>query len=113
MTRRRWVYVGEEAIEVGADYIPVPRDAAATAGILWNDRAYQDMQDPRFASRTQHREFMKINNLATVDDFSNTWKRTEKARIDSRHGIDPRRRQNIGEAVQRVANGYKPQLLKE
>lgn len=113
MTRKRWIYRDGEAIEVGADYVPVSRDGAAAAGILWNDRAYQDMQDPRFNSRSQHREYMKLNNLTTVDDFKQAWRGTEKARIDTRNGVDPGRRQNIGEAIHRVANGYKPQLLKE
>ena len=44
-----------ELVEVSADFVPDPRNGEA---VLWNDREYQDGNDPRFRSRSQHREFM-------------------------------------------------------
>lgn len=113
MTRRRYVQINGELIEVGSDYEPPPRDAARQAGLLWNDRAYQDANDPRFSSRTQHREFMKANGLTTVDDFKETWRNAEKRRVESRAGIDPTRRRVIEESFRKVSAGYRPHIEKE
>jgi hypothetical protein len=70
-------------------------------GILWNDRAYQDMNDPRFTSRTQHREYMKANGLTTVDDYKEQWAKQAKDREQFYHGIDPGRREEIIRALER------------
>jgi len=102
MGRRRWVYYGTEAVEVSEDYIAPPRTVADS--ILWNDRAYQDMNDPRFASRTQHRQYMKDRGLTTMDEYmSGTWRKDEERRIAYRKtGLDPTRKNDIVEAIHKI-----------
>ena len=98
MARQRWIYPGNGAdpIRVDEDYVPPPRNSDA---VLWNDRAYQDLNDPRFTSRSQHREYMRANGLATADDFTETWRAAERARLDAKRGVDPTRRADIARAI--------------
>jgi len=103
--RRRYVAVGNKWVEVTADYVqPFPD----RQDLLWNDRAYQDMNDPRFASRSQHREYMERNGLTTADDFTNEWKQAAKKREAFYRGEDPNRVKSIVEAVKKVEQGYRP-----
>ena len=113
MARRRYVQINGELVEITDENQPTPRMANAQ-GVLWNDRAYQDMGDPRFSSRTQHREFMKQHNLTTVDDFKGTWRDSEKQRIAQRQGQDVgSRRRDVVEAVRKLQSGYKPNVRRE
>lgn len=85
MTRRRYIQdpVTLEMIEVTADYVAPPRESAKNRGALWNDRHYDGVQatdGTDISTRKKHREYMKRNNLATVDDFSQTWAKSQKAR---------------------------------
>ncbi len=102
MSKRRWVQIGGELVEVSADYVPEPRSVPGSA--LWNDRAYQDMGDPRFKSRTEHREFMRQHGYATADDFKETWRENEKRRIAVRQGVDPTRRATLEKVIHQLAN---------
>ncbi|MCJ7432756.1 MAG: hypothetical protein MUO77_04645 [Anaerolineales bacterium] len=103
--RRRYVAIGNKWVEVDIDY---RQDFPDRQDLLWNDRAYQDMNDPRFASRSQHREYMERNGLTTADDFTNEWKDAAKKRAAFYQGVDPTRGRDIAEAVQKVNQGYKP-----
>lgn len=101
--KRRFVQdpVTLELIEVSADFVPDPRNGDST---LWNDRTYQDGGDPRFSSRSQHREYMARNGLTTVDDYmgpNGEFARAEKRREEFRSGKqrDPARREAIGRAL--------------
>ena len=99
--RRRWIYPKDgEPYEVGADYVQ-PVDKTAGDAILWSDRAYQDMGDPRFQSRTSHRLYMKQNNLTTADDFKGEWAGAAKRREEIQKGTDPQRREQIAHALQK------------
>ena len=98
MTRRRYVQINGELIEVPLDYVPPPRNHDS---VLWNDRSYQDVGDPRFHSRTSHREYMKRHDLTTVDDFKGTFAKAEKQRADFFSGNDPSRREDIARALER------------
>ena len=111
MARRRFIQINGELVEVDPDYQSEPRQAKDT-GVLWNDRSYQDMGDPRFSSRSQHREYMKAHGLTTVDDFRGTWKNAEKQRINQRQGRFSNR-QDVIEAVRKTQAGYKPRLRRE
>jgi hypothetical protein len=106
VTRRRWVYFGEEAVEISDDYIPEPihRD-----GLLWNDRLYQDDGDPRYNSRAEHREYMRRNGLSTVDDWTGTWEKAAKNRADYYQGKDASRKQDVTEAIHKLQAGHRPQ----
>lgn len=111
MSRRRWIQINGELVEVPQDYQPEPR-SAKNVGALWNDREYQDAGDPRYHSRTSHREYMRLNGLATVDDFKDQWKKQEAARIDSRKGIGSVK-PDVVEALRKTSAGYKPRLRRE
>ena len=81
--RRRWVQIDGELVEVGADYAPESATGARDSGALWNDRSYDGLRatdGADISSRTKHREYMKVNGLTTVDDFSSQWARQQKQR---------------------------------
>lgn len=85
MTRRRYIQdpVTFEMIEVTPDFVPPPRESAKNRGALWNDRHYDGVQatdGTDISTRKKHRDYMKRNNLATVDDFSQTWAKSQKER---------------------------------
>jgi len=87
----RWIYQNGQAYEVGADYVPEPRNHNRVVG----DLHYLDCKGPEgedLTTRTKHKEFMSRKGLTTVDDYSNTWKDAERARIANN---DPTRRQTI------------------
>jgi len=99
MTRRRYIQVNGELIEVPLNYAPPPKNSDA---VLWNDRSYQEANDPRFASRTQHREYMKRNGLTTVDDFKGHFAAEEKRRAEFlTTGKDPSRREDLARAMEK------------
>lgn len=99
MSRRKFVMRNGELVEVDpSTYVPVTRNHDA---VLWNDRAYQDAGDPRFSSRKAHREYMKANNLTTMDDFKQSWDQAKKQREEyftsGKHGAI--RREDIARAI--------------
>lgn len=102
MTRRRFIFDKEtqEMVEVSLDYEAPSRQGAD--GALWNDRAYQDLGDPRFSSRTQHREYMKQNGLTHTSDYREEWKAREKQRIEAKQGKDPSRKEDLHRAIQQL-----------
>jgi hypothetical protein len=82
MTRRRYIQDPKtfELIEVTADHQAPMR---ADSGALWGDRSYDGMRatdGTDISSRTKHREYMKANNLTTVDDFKGTWAKAQEQR---------------------------------
>lgn len=112
MTRRRYVQIDGELHEITNEVQPTPR-VQNTDSVLWNDRAYQDLNDPRFTSRTQHREYMKRHGLTVTSDFTETWKKAERTRLERRQGIDPTRKRTIENSIRKLVNGYKPNIQKE
>ena len=82
--RRRFIQVGLELVEVSRDYVPTPRNADA---LLWNDRSYQDANDPRFSSRSEHRAYMKANGLTTIDDYKGHFAAERKRRDEPKLGL--------------------------
>jgi hypothetical protein len=84
MSRRRWVYINGEGIELTPDTVlPDRASTQSHDGLLWNDRHYQGLaatDGTPIDSRTKHREYMKRHNLTTMDDFTETFKREEKKR---------------------------------
>lgn len=115
MSRKRWYQDREtgELIPIDENNQPELRQAHAD-GVLWNDRAYQDMGDPRFASRTEHREYMKANGLTTTDDFKDQWRKSEAARIGSRQGKTRGQfHAEIAQSIEKLNAGYKPRVQRE
>lgn len=80
MTRRRWIQINGELVEVTKDYQP---DLRADSGALWGDRSYDGLRatdGTDISTRSKHREYMKANNLTTVDDFQNSWAKAQEQR---------------------------------
>jgi len=100
MSRKRWIYRDGEPIEIPADYEPPP---AGADHVLWNDRSYQDMGDPRFASRSAHRRYMAQRGLTTADDFTGEWKQARQQRDRFYTGApDPQRPYDIARAIEQT-----------
>ena len=88
MAKRRFVQNSDtgELIEISQDYQPETR-AQAHDGLLWNDRLYDGVRatdGADISSRAKHKEYMKRNNLTTIDDYKETWAKAEKKREDYR-----------------------------
>lgn len=80
MTRRRWIQINGELVEVTNDYQP---DLRADSGALWGDRSYDGLRatdGTDISSRSKHREYMKANNLTTADDFQSSWAKAQEQR---------------------------------
>ena len=101
MTRRRWIYIKGEALEVSEDYA---QPLKAADNVMWNDRLYQDDKDQRYASRSQHREFMKRNGLTTMDDYKGTWEKDASKRTSTLAGKDPTRIRDVVEAFNKLSS---------
>jgi len=97
--RRRYIQRDGVLVEVPLNYQPEPRN---TDAVLWNDRSYQDVSDPRFSSRTTHKEYMRANGLTTVDDFKQQFKRAREARLAFYRGEDASRRADVERAIEKV-----------
>lgn len=101
MTRRRWIYKDGVAHEVPLDFVP-PDRKANTDAVLWNDTLYQNDGDPRYASRQEHRQYMKDNNLSMHCDYTDFYAKKAAERADYFKGIDPQRKQDVARAVQQL-----------
>jgi hypothetical protein len=80
MTRRRYIQIKGELIEVTPDYQP---DLRTDSGALWGDRSYDGLRatdGTDISTRSKHREYMRANNLTTADDFKQTWDRAQAQR---------------------------------
>jgi len=80
MTRRRYVQIKGELVEITGDYQPQRHN---DAGALWGDRSYDGLRatdGTDISTRAKHREYMKLNNLTTVDDFKETWSKAQEQR---------------------------------
>lgn len=97
--RRRYIQVDGELVEVSRDYAAPARNSDS---VLWNDRSYQDANDPRFSSRSQHREYMKREGLTTVDDFRSHFANARVSRERFYRGEDSTRRADIARALDKA-----------
>lgn len=106
MTRRRYIqdrHTGE-LIEVTSDYqAPMRNDA----GALWGDRHYlgaRASDGTDISTRSRHREYMRANNLTTVDDFKDTWAkaREQRERLYTQGGTFSRR--DVERAIHQLQN---------
>jgi hypothetical protein len=102
VARRRFIQdrVTLEFHEVTADYEP---DAARTDAALWGDRHYDGQRTTDgvdISSRTKHREYMKRNNLTTVDDYgAGHWQKAAEQRERIARGVDPHRKHEIARVI--------------
>jgi len=106
VTRRRFVQIDGELVEVGADYVQPLRTITDSA--LWGDRHYAGTRTSDgvdISTRTKHREYMRRTGLTTVDDYSGGFKEAERRRIDAKRGVDPSRRQDVAQALAETLSG--------
>lgn len=106
MTRRRYIqdrHTGE-LIEVTSDYqAPMRNDA----GALWGDRHYDGARatdGTDISTRSKHRDYMRANNVTTVDDFKDTWAkaREQRERLYTQGGTFSRR--DVERAISQLQN---------
>lgn len=106
MTCRRYIqdrHTGE-LIEVTSDYqAPMRNDA----GALWGDRHYDGARatdGTDISTRSKHREYMRLNNVTTVDDFKDTWAkaREQRERLYTQGGTFSRR--DVERAIHQLQN---------
>lgn len=97
MTRSTWHWSPEEGKLVEG---PGPRRSDGSGdGWRFSDRIYsgtpfKGVDGTIIDSKRKHREYMKRHNLATVDDFKQTWKEAEKRReavFTGKHDREARR----------------------
>lgn len=100
MSRRRWVYIDGEAVEVTADREPEPRLQIVTDGHYDGLRATDGTP---IDTRRRHREYMQANNLSLVSDWTNYW---AKAKQERAQAFDKQRSQRI-EAIKRAYDTVK------
>lgn len=70
-----------------------------------SEASYEGLRAPDGAdisSRAKHREYMRRNNLTTIDDFSETWKRDAQARRERLAGADPQRAHDVARAIEKL-----------
>ena len=112
--RGKWVWDPSARVLVPiGEYVPPPRalDAPIMVDRFYEGALATDGTD--IGSRQKHREYMRQNNLTTIDDFTETWKKedTRKAamRADPRAGdLDhAERREQIARATYEIENRRK------
>ncbi len=107
--KRRFIQdpVTLELVEVTADYVAPVRETAKNNGALWNDRHYDGVRatdGTDISTRAKHRDYMKRNNLTTVDDFKDTWSSAQKQRESFYTQGGSFKRQDIERAIHQVNN---------
>jgi hypothetical protein len=72
---------------------------------IMGDRHYSGLRasdGADISSRAKHKAYMKRTGLTTADDFKETWHKAEKQRIDEKHGIDPSRKYDVAQAIEKL-----------
>lgn len=90
MSCRRYIQRREppyDLIEVSEHFQPaLPTDS----GALWGDSSYDGMRatdGTDISTRSKHREYMRANNLTTMDDYKETWSKAKAQReLYRQHG---------------------------
>lgn len=108
MARKTWHYDPESGEMVEG---PGPRRSDGPSGDGWrfSDRLYSSApftapDGTVIDSRKKHREYMKRNNLTTMDDMTDTWKQAAKEREQFFRGEGKEvehRRQAVIDAINR------------
>lgn len=102
MTRRRYVQIKGELVEITDDYQPQRHN---DSGALWGDRSYDGLRatdGTDISTRAKHREYMKLNNLTTVDDYKETWSKAQEARDRYRQSGGTFSRRDIERAISQL-----------
>jgi putative FmdB family regulatory protein len=79
-------------------------DPTRALDLLTSDAIYDGLKatdGTDISTRAKHREYMRRNNLTTIDDFTETWKHAARERAERLEGHDPQRAHDIAQAVQK------------
>jgi hypothetical protein len=99
MTRRRWVYIGTEAIEI-EKYTP-PVQGITIMGDSHYDGLTSPVDGADISSRAKHREYMKRKGLCTIDDYKGQFAQDAAARAEFyTKAPDPSRASDIARAYE-------------
>lgn len=106
MARRKWIQINGELVEVDP-YTYQPPNRMNTDAALYGDRHYDGMRatdGTDISTRSKHREYMKLNNVTTVDDFKDTWAkaREQRERLYTQGGTFSRR--DVERAIHQLQN---------
>ncbi len=104
MTRRRWIQINGELIEVTQDHQPEMRN---DSGALWGDRSYDGLRatdGTDISTRSKHQAYMKANNLTTIDDYKDTWAKAQAQREHYRQHGGTFNRRDVERAIHQLQN---------
>lgn len=106
MARRKWIQINGDLVEVDP-YTYQPPNRMNTDSALYGDRHYDGMRatdGTDISTRSKHREYMKLNNVTTVDDFKDTWARAreQRERLYTQGGTFSRR--DVERAISQLQN---------
>jgi hypothetical protein len=107
--RRRWIYIDGKEYEVGVDQIPETHDMSRHNRVI-GDSHYDGLRatdGTDISTRTKHREYMKRNNLTTMDDFNSTWGQALKQKADYVTRGGTVKREHIERAIHELQNRRK------
>jgi hypothetical protein len=85
MARRRWIYVNGVAYEEGVDVIPENPMEMLPHNRVIGDSHYDGLRatdGTDISTRAKHREYMKRNNLTTMDDFNTSFAQALKRKAE-------------------------------
>ena len=104
MTRRRYIQINGELIEVTEDYQAPSRNSHNIMG----DQHYDGLRAPDgsdISTRSKHREYMKRTGLTTADDFKSDWARATEARNNYRQNGGSISRADVARAMEKLRRG--------
>lgn len=81
MTRRRYIQINGELVEITDDM--KPQSQYNDSGALWGDRHYDGLRAPDgtdISTRAKHQAYMRATGLTTTDDFKSQWAKQTEAR---------------------------------
>ena len=92
MTRRRYVQLNGELVEVGKDYVPEPR--AEVPHVIGDIAPYRSMIDGRMiTSRSHHREHLRQHGCIEVGNDSSLQK--SRGPLQAPHGLKEQIARNV------------------
>lgn len=80
-------------------------DPTRALDLLTSDAIYDGLtasDGTDISTRAKHREYMRRNNLTTVDDFAQSWKQAARERDERMAGVDASRVRDIVDAVHKL-----------
>mgnify|MGYP000120432398 FL=1 len=98
--RRRYVRINDVLTEVPLNW--TPDDGVSSRVAILGDKNFHGLKatdGADISTRTKHREYMKRNGFALIDDYRETFKKAEEKRIEAKRGIDPSRKEDIARAI--------------